>query len=103
MEINGNLIKHKGKPLGLGVIRDISLRMKTERALMESEAIARQYAERFELALLGSEAGLWDWNIETGEVFRSKRWCEMLGYTELEVDSTIGFWKMPYTRMIKPK
>lgn len=61
--------------------------------LKESEWKKKQNAERLELALLGSEAGLWDWNIQTGDVFFSERWCSMLGYKKEEVVPNVSSWK----------
>ena len=37
--------------------------------------------------------GSWDWNIETGEVFYSDRWIELLRYNRSEVPPYISFWK----------
>lgn len=45
-----------------------------------TEDIAR-HEERFQLALKGSDLGMWDWNIMTGEVIFNACWAEMLGYT----------------------
>ena len=36
--------------------------------------------ERYELALLASQAGLWDWNIKTGEMYTSPNQKEFLDY-----------------------
>jgi PAS domain S-box-containing protein len=60
--------------------------------LKENENKLKQYAERLELALLGSDAGLWDWNILTGEVYFSERWCSMLGYGISEIKPNISSW-----------
>jgi PAS domain S-box-containing protein len=49
--------------------------------------------ERFSLAMRGANDGLWDWNIETGEVYYSLRWKNMLGYGENELDSTLNTWE----------
>lgn len=49
--------------------------------------------ERCKLAIEGSGDGVWDWNMQTGEVTYSKRWKEMLGYAEHEIGNTVEEWR----------
>lgn len=53
--------------------RDITARKRLEATLTTSE-------NRLQLAIEAVEEGLWDWNIVTGEIYRSDRWFEILGY-----------------------
>src|SRR6267143_919850 len=61
-----------GQPLRwAGTARDITARRRPEEALRLSE-------ERYARAMEGSDAGHWEWNLVTGELFVSERAREML-------------------------
>jgi PAS domain S-box-containing protein len=47
---------------------------------------------KFELAVDAIEDGLWDWNPKTNEVYFSKRWKEMLGYSDDEISNHLQEW-----------
>ena len=74
-----------------GVAQDITKRKQAEKSLRDSE-------QRLELALMGADLGLWDWNIETGAAFFNDRWANMLGYTLAEVEPHYDGW----ARLVHP-
>jgi len=49
--------------------------------------------ERFELAIYGADLGLWDWNIQSGDVYLNERWATMLGYELDELEPGIATWE----------
>lgn len=63
------------------------------RRIVESERKTRESEQRWNFALEGSQNGVWDWNMETNEVFFSRRWKEMLGYEEHEIQGSIEEWE----------
>lgn len=48
--------------------------------------------ERYELAALASNDGLWDWDLEKDRIFYSPRWCEMIGYKTLDLINMPTSW-----------
>ena len=64
---------------------EIDERRKAERALRRSE-------ERYELAARAANDGLWDWDLETGEVYFSPRWKAMLGLSHDDVGGRVEDW-----------
>lgn len=55
-----------------GISRDIT-------ALKEAQAALRTSEARLNHALEGTQQGLWDWDLQSGRMYRSPRWFEMLG------------------------
>ncbi|PKM78216.1 MAG: hypothetical protein CVU90_02800 [Firmicutes bacterium HGW-Firmicutes-15] len=66
--------------------RDITARKRAEEALQKSE-------ERWQLALQGSNSGIWDWDIQTGEVFYSSRWREISDCEGIEISNRLYEWE----------
>ncbi len=81
------LLDNENNPIGIiGVTRDITQRILSEKALRESESTLK-------LALEGAQIGLWDQNFKTGIVNRTDQWATMLGYEPEEVKNNLDFWK----------
>lgn len=69
-----------------GISTDITERKRTEEALLASQ-------QRYDLILNGIRDGIWDWNLQSNEVYFSPHWKSMLGYAEHEVSNTFSAWQ----------
>ncbi|WP_417325555.1 PAS domain-containing protein [Halarcobacter sp.] len=47
----------------------------------------KKWKDRYELAIIASNDGLWDIDLETDNIFFSKKWLEMFGYKKGEIKS----------------
>lgn len=56
--------------------------------LQEKEELLRKSEERYQLALLASKDGIYDWDIKNNTVFYSKTWKKIIGYEESELPDT---------------
>jgi PAS domain S-box-containing protein len=65
--------------------REIETRARAEAALKLSE-------ERLRLAMEATQDGLWDWNVQTGEVYWNPRCYTMLGYAPDEFPMSLDQW-----------
>src|SRR5581483_4066451 len=48
--------------------------------------------DRYSLAALGANDGLWDWDLVAGAIYYSPRWKAMLGYVDGEIGDSPGEW-----------
>lgn len=69
----------------LSIQNVITDRKNSEAALYKSE-------ERFELAMAGSNDGIWDWDLLTNSVYYSPRWLDMIGYKDGELEENVNSW-----------
>ncbi|WP_103026928.1 PAS domain S-box protein [Salinibacter altiplanensis] len=53
----------------------------------------REQRERLEMALIGGGAGMWDWDLKTGDAVYDERWAAILGYTLDEVEFENAFFE----------
>ena len=68
------------------VLAGIVERKRADEALSKSE-------ERFGLAVQGTDAGIWDWDLLTNQVYYSPRWKSMLGYEDHEIRNHFSEWE----------
>ena len=50
-------------------------------------ALYKKWKERYELAIIASNDGLWDINLETNEIFFSNKWLDMFGYKRDDIQN----------------
>ena len=58
--------------------QDVTEQRRTDQRLRES-------VQRYELAVRGTDDGIWDWNLTTNEVYYAPRWLAIVGYGEGEL------------------
>ena len=71
---SGEVIKSQGREYFLTVMLDITGMKITERRLLSER-------QRLANVINGTNAGTWEWNVQTGETVFNDIWAKMLGYT----------------------
>lgn len=76
---------------------DLEIKIKTlEKTIIDEQILKQQIIdsqETFELAITGAGADIWDWNVQTNEIFWSPKFCTLLGYQPGEIKGTLDAFK----------
>lgn len=75
-----------GSVLWTGVYLDVHEQHLTSQRLREA-------SDRFELAVRGTNDGIWDWNLIEDQIWFSPRWKEILGYAPDELPDSRETWQ----------
>jgi len=67
-------------------------RIQTHVSMKCTEQLRHESEERYALAVAGANDGIWDWNLQRGEIFYSLRWKSMLGHSDESLSSTPEEW-----------
>lgn len=83
--------------LPLTLMLMVSTRLQNQRsdALQRAEQALNELKESqylWQFAIEGSGDGVWDWDVVNKKVFYSKRWKELLGYSEGEIGEGLDEW-----------
>lgn len=85
--LNGRIIEISGKKHIWSTVEDISKRKKAENEL-------RTEKERLSTIFNNTNVGIWEWNVQSGEIEINKRWADIVGYTLDELaPTTIQMWE----------
>ena len=69
------------KPVNRSVL---AARMRSQMLAKESQKALRESEERYALVSRGTNDGIWDWNLLTGDLYLSPRWRAMVGREDPE-------------------
>lgn len=85
VEITSHNLIFGGCEAELILANDVTLKQRAESALRESR-------EKLQLAIRASNAGLWDWDLQTNEVEYSVEWKRQIGFEDHEISNRVVEW-----------
>jgi PAS domain S-box-containing protein len=92
-EVTMNPILHNERVIGASFFsRDITPRKKIEKELQVNRDKLEQNERRLSFALNATSDAIWEWDFTTGKTVYSKRWFEMLGYEDHELEMSFDAW-----------
>tara|TARA_B100000795_G_C22795687_1_gene439231 strand:+ start:251 stop:2908 length:2658 start_codon:yes stop_codon:yes gene_type:complete len=87
-------VKKPWEPSNLKIIIDnaiTNLRVKKENTIISKALESSE--KRLNLAMEGTNAGVWDWDLVNNQVYFSPTWKNMIGYKEHELKNAIATWE----------
>ena len=79
--------------LAESILNIFGVRAASELERQQKEEALRESEQRLGLVLEATSSGVWDWNLQTGEVYFDDRWLKSLGYSREDVSLHVSFWE----------
>ncbi|MEO0988241.1 MAG: response regulator [Cyanobacteria bacterium J06639_14] len=86
VEVSAKSIHYRGRHARVVGIRDLTQTKQADDARHHSEI-------GFTLAAEGASDGIWDWDMQTDNVYLSPRWKQLLGYADDEMSNCLESWQ----------
>jgi PAS domain S-box-containing protein len=77
----------------IGTLRIIDDVKKKEQQLIDTGNKLKASNQRFDMAMEASSDGIFDWNLNTNEIYYTPRWKSMLGYKDEELPNDFSIWE----------
>lgn len=87
-----NELEESRKNLALKVEERTNELMENTKKLKEEIEEKKEIEKRYELAISGTNDGIWDWNLNTNEVYYSPTWMRIIGCENNPLPPVINSW-----------
>jgi PAS domain S-box-containing protein len=92
-KILSSTLKNMSESLKNSFEKQKKLERRLKNQVNEKTKKLAQERQRLQDILIGTNAGTWEWNVQTGEVIFNERWAEIVGYQLKELEpTTINTW-----------
>ncbi|WP_085593915.1 PAS domain S-box protein [Thalassospira sp. MCCC 1A01428] len=81
VRVNSGRIMLNGQEYINSIVFDVTERNEYERRLIEANRQLQIERQRLDEIIRATNAGTWEWNIQTGDMRLNERWAEIIGYT----------------------
>ena len=88
IQFHGSILREDGQAVGvLGIDWDVTKEEEGKLEIARQAAELKEAQERFQRAVSGTQDALFEFNLQTGEIWHSPRFREMLGYDGTETSN----------------
>ena len=79
--------------LALLIVGSLLFNFLLKKKITQTTEQIKESEERYQLAMNATNDGLFDWNVQTNELYLSPAWKKMLGYKEEEIEHYFSTWE----------
>ena len=92
VELNAQVLEINNEKLALGIMRDLTQRVKDEIALLQAKEKIEESEYRLKLATASGKLGIWDWNLIENTMIWDDRMFELYGINRDTFPNNIDAW-----------